>query len=102
MDMGIAWVVVSMGEEGSIFVSGEQTVRARPFPIEANSTVAAGDSMVAAIASCILRGSNLEETARWATAAGPITASKPGSEVCDLEEVERHLERVQIEIYNES
>ncbi|WP_223066701.1 1-phosphofructokinase [Paenibacillus caui] len=91
---GTKWIIVSMGGAGSIFISEDQIVRARPFPIVPQSTVGAGDSMVAAISSCLLRERSLEETARWATAAGSITASKPGTEVCSLEEVNAHLKDV--------
>lgn len=97
MKEGIEWVVVSMGGDGSIFINSDEVVRARPFPITPQSTVGAGDSMVAAISSCILHGRSLEETARWATAAGSITASKPGTEVCSLDEVVAHLNEVQIQ-----
>jgi 1-phosphofructokinase len=53
--------------------------------------------MVAAIAFCLLENKNLEETARWATAAGTITASKPGTGVCRYQEVQKHLALVQTE-----
>lgn len=94
---GISWVIVSMGGEGAILVSEEEVIRARPFPIHPISTVGAGDSMVAAIAFCLLEGKNLEETARWATAAGTITASKSGTGVCLYQEVQDHLNLVQTE-----
>ncbi|AWB44196.1 1-phosphofructokinase [Paenibacillus sp. CAA11] len=92
---GVSWVIVSMGGEGSLFISQDEVVRAHPFPITPKSTVGAGDSMVAAISACLLHGRSLEETARWATAAGTVTASMPGTEVCSLEEVETHLDQVQ-------
>lgn len=93
---GIQCVIVSMGAKGSILVSGNEAIRARPFPIVPLSTVGAGDSMVAALAFCLLEGKTLEETARWTTAAGSITASKPGTEVCTLSEVKEKLELVSI------
>ncbi|WP_379131785.1 1-phosphofructokinase [Paenibacillus sp. sgz500958] len=93
---GIEWVIVSMGGEGSIAVSKDKALRARPFRITPESTVGAGDSMVAAIASSLMRGRGLEETLRWATAAGSVTASKPGTQVCRPEEVEERLQDVGI------
>jgi 1-phosphofructokinase len=94
---GIRYVVVSMGGRGSLLLSKEERIRAAPFPIEPQSTVGAGDSMVAAMAFCILQGISLEQTARWATAAGTITASKPGTDVCTLQEVVEKLPFVQVE-----
>ncbi|WP_018885975.1 1-phosphofructokinase [Paenibacillus massiliensis] len=98
LEQGIEWVVVSMGGDGSILVSADEVIRARPFPIVPQSTVGAGDSMVAAISACLLHNRSLLTTARWATAAGSITASKPGTEVCTLAEVESHLEAVDIQV----
>ncbi|MNH95182.1 hypothetical protein D3C73_478170 [compost metagenome] len=53
--------------------------------------------MVASISSSIIAGHNLEEIARWATAAGSITASKEGTEVCSRDEVAQSLNLVGIE-----
>ncbi|MNU43262.1 Tagatose-6-phosphate kinase [compost metagenome] len=94
---GIQLVIVSMGADGAIFVSADEMLKASPFPIEPKSTVGAGDSMVASISSSIIAGHNLEEIARWATAAGSITASKEGTEVCSRDEVAQSLNLVGIE-----
>ena len=72
-------------------MSDEAAVRAKPFPITPMSTVGAGDSMVAALVYCMLNGKSLEETARWTSAAVTVTASKPGTQVCTLAEVEPKL-----------
>ncbi|KPV56678.1 phosphofructokinase [Paenibacillus sp. A3] len=93
---GIAYVSVSLGAEGSILVSETEAVRAKPFPIVPLSTVGAGDSMVAALVYCLLEGKLLEEMARWTSAAGTVTASKPGTEVCTLAEVEEKVSKVTI------
>jgi 1-phosphofructokinase len=93
---GIRVAIVSMGAEGSLIVGADQAIRATPFKITPQSTVGAGDSMVAAMAYCFLRGLSLEETARWTTAAGSVTASKPGTDVCTLAEVQEKLELVQL------
>ncbi|MBW5447536.1 1-phosphofructokinase [Cohnella sp. CFH 77786] len=93
---GISQVLVSMGGEGSILVTEGEAYRARPFPIVPLSTVGAGDSMAAVLAYSLLNGMNPEQTARMTSAAGTITASKPGTEVATLEEVRQSLERVDI------
>ncbi|GMX65343.1 1-phosphofructokinase [Paenibacillus elgii] len=93
---GIAYVSVSLGAEGSILVSETEAVRAKPFPIVPLSTVGAGDSMVAALVYCLLEGKPLVEMARWTSAAGTVTASKPGTEVCTLAEVEEKVSKVTI------
>jgi len=89
-------VLVSMGEQGSLLLHGDDAYLAKPFPITPASTVGAGDSMVAAMAFSFLRGRSGEELARWTSAAGTITASKPGTDVCTLEEVRERLADVDI------
>ncbi|MFD0694467.1 1-phosphofructokinase [Paenibacillus sp. GCM10027628] len=93
---GITYVVVSLGGEGSILVTEKEAIRAKPAPITPLSTVGAGDSMVAALIYSMLRGMSLEETARWSSAAGTVTALKPGTQVCTLAEVEEILGSVNI------
>ncbi|XEC95664.1 1-phosphofructokinase [Paenibacillus tarimensis] len=93
---GIEYVLVSMGGEGSMLVSEREAIRARPFPITPVSTVGAGDSMVAAMVYSFLEGKSFEETTRWTSAAGTITASKPGTQVCTLEEVRQSVQLVSL------
>jgi 1-phosphofructokinase len=93
---GITYVMVSMGGEGSILVSEKEAIRAKPFPITPLSTVGAGDSMVAAMAYSFLHDKSFEDIARWTSAAGTITASKSGTEVCTLGEVQDKLELVDL------
>ncbi|MNJ57490.1 6-phosphofructokinase isozyme 2 [compost metagenome] len=94
---GVKSVVVSMGKSGSIFVNNNERLRITPFPIEPKSTVGAGDSMVAAIASSLLHERSFEDMARYACAAGTITASKSGTDVATLEEVQDKLHEVKVE-----
>ncbi|MDQ8738874.1 1-phosphofructokinase [Paenibacillus sp. LHD-38] len=99
IDRGIEYVLVSMGAEGSLLVNQTEAVRASPFPIVPVSTVGAGDSMVAAMVYSFLEGKSIEETARWTSAAGTITASKPGTQVCTLHEVMESVQMVTLTYY---
>ena len=96
IDKGIGLVQISMGGDGSLLTDGREAFLARPFPITPASTVGAGDSMVAALAYGLLRGLGNEEMARLASAAGTVTASKPGTQVCSLEEIMESAHLVQI------
>jgi 1-phosphofructokinase len=53
--------------------------------------------MVAAFVYTILNNYPLDEAAKWAAAAGTVTATKPGTEVCTLEEVLEFIPKVQVE-----
>lgn len=64
---GIALVVVSLGEGGALFLRAGKAVHARPPRVNVNSTVGAGDAMVAGIAVALLGAADLETTARLAT-----------------------------------
>lgn len=65
---GIGLVAVSMGSEGAVFVERDEAVLAIPPKIAVKSTVGAGDAMVAGIVTASLRGLNLADKARLATA----------------------------------
>lgn len=89
-------VIVSMGADGAVIVNRDNAYVTKPFEIECKSTVAAGDSMVAALAYAIKKGFSDEKTAKFITAAGTITASKEGTQVCSLREVTENTDRVSL------
>lgn len=66
---GLGLAVVSMGEEGALFASSQGAVVARPPQLARGSSVGAGDAMVAGIVAARLRGLDLADTARLATAS---------------------------------
>lgn len=94
---GLSLLVISMGGDGAIVMDERETYRVTPFAITPQSTVGAGDSMVAAIAHGLLAGLPLQEIAARAATAGTVTASKPGTQVCTLQEVEENVHRVKTE-----
>lgn len=94
---GINIVIVSKGADGSIVVGQNETYRVKTFPIVPKSTVGAGDSMVGVLAYSLLNNKSLAEAARWVTTAGTVTASKPGSQVCTLEEAQNNVNKVHLE-----
>ncbi len=93
--LGISLVIISMGEKGSIIMDKHEVYRISTFPIVPRSTVGAGDSMVASLVYSLLTKKSLEEIAIWATTAGTITASKNGTQVCTLDEVQKSINKVQ-------
>ncbi len=81
-------VVVSMGAEGAMLVTKEQTVRATPPSVERKSTVGAGDCMVAGLISSLLAGKSLEETVCYGVACGTAATMNPGTALCEKQDVE--------------
>lgn len=94
LGQGISLVIISMGSKGSIVLDKKEVYQVTPFPISPKSTVGAGDSMVAALGYSLLENKSLAEIAVWATTAGTVTASKSGTQVCTLAEVQHLLTQV--------
>lgn len=65
---GVAQVIVSLGEEGALFVTAEGTWQASLPPVRATSTVGAGDAMVAGWLAGWHAGASTEDTARLSVA----------------------------------
>ena len=81
-----------------MFVRDSLAVRTYPLPIEVGSAAAAGDAMVAMLAYATLRGMTLVETAKLMTAAGSLTASLPGTQVCTFAEAVEAAKEIRTEI----
>jgi len=76
---GVALVVISLGAEGSLYVTGAKILHAKLPVIRAASTVGAGDAMVAGMIAAMAEGAPLERIARLATAfaAGKLGQAGP-------------------------
>jgi 1-phosphofructokinase len=96
--LGASIVVVSLGADGALFVDGSRAIRAHGIPIRAQSTVGAGDSVVAALCLGLQRGESLERLVRPAIAAGTAAAATAGSEAFDPTELPAYEARVHYEI----
>ena len=97
LDSGVGLIVLSMGSDGAAFLQNDEAWRVHLAPVSCQSTVGAGDSMTALTAYGLERGLSLSELARLATAAGTMTASKPGTEVCTAEEVQEYKKKLRLE-----
>lgn len=94
---GIDLILVSLGKEGSVLSWRNKTFHALPLPVQARSTVGSGDSMVAALAYCILKDITADRTARITSAAGSLTAALNGTEMSEWNNIKDVYMNVQIE-----
>ncbi len=94
---GIALVVISLGEEGALFV-GDQVLQASLPAIRAASTVGAGDAMVAGIIAAMAAQSDLETIARRATAFAVGKLGQAGPNLPARETINALAEQVTINI----
>lgn len=93
---GVDNVCVSLGEEGALLVNGSGAYHGRPPRVAANSTVGAGDSMVAGLTAALVRGESPEVALRDAIACSVGTVMQPGTQLFAVEDLERLRERVTV------
>jgi 6-phosphofructokinase 2 len=85
-------VVVSLGSEGALLVTSQQSQRFSAIPMRAVSGVGAGDAMVAAITVGLSRGWRLDTSVRFGIAAGAAMLMTPGTVPCTRADAERLFE----------
>ncbi len=95
---GIEIVIVSMGADGAIVADKNEAFAVESWDADIKSTVGAGDSMVGSLAYAILSGKSLYDIAKITTAAGTVTASKEGTQICTMSEVIESLDKVTVKI----
>ena len=83
MEKGAKTVIISLGPEGAYFMDEKHTLYSPGLTVQVNSTVGAGDAMVAAFSWGTEQGLSFEECAKLAiaTSAGAVTTvgTKPPS-----------------------
>lgn len=81
-------VVLSMGKEGVLVVTKEESKVIKAPDVKVRSAVGAGDSMVAGIVYSLSIGRKLEEAVAYGIASGSAAVMTPGTELCNKEDVE--------------
>ena len=75
--MGAKKVLLSLGKEGAIITDGNRSYYCKSNNVAMNSTVGAGDAMVAAAMNTLIRGGNDVEILRCGVAAGTAAVITP-------------------------
>lgn len=79
IDAGAENVLLSLGTQGAVLTDGVNSYYCRSENVAVNSTVGAGDSMIAAACYCVEKGAYGEELLRSAVAAGTASVTTPGT-----------------------
>ena len=79
IDKGAKNVLLSLGGKGAILTNKEQAYFCKSASVAVNSTVGAGDSMIAAVSVMTERGENYEQILHSAVAAGTASITTPGT-----------------------
>src|SRR5689334_784911 len=85
-------VVVSLGSDGALLATANESLRFPAIPMRALSGVGAGDAMVAAITVGLTRGWPLSTSVRYGIAAGAAVLLTPGTQPCTRADAERLFE----------
>ena len=88
LEKGVKTVIISLGAEGAYFIDKEHTLYSPALSTEVNSTVGAGDAMVAAFSYGIDQGLTFEETAKLAMATSGGAVTTVGTKPPQKEDVE--------------
>jgi len=94
---GIGTVVVSLGGDGALFVTKDEALRGKGLKVPVQSTVGAGDSMMATMAHGAERGLPFRDTCKLAMAVSAATVMTPGTQAADMNVVRDLLNKVEIE-----
>ncbi len=79
IDRGVKNVLVSLGADGALLTNGSESYYCKSANVAVNSTVGAGDCMVAAACVELLRGSSMAEILRCSVAAGTASITTSGT-----------------------
>ena len=94
---GVAQVIVSLGEDGALFVTAQGTWQASLPPVRAASTVGAGDAMVAGVLAGWHAGAGMEETVRLSVAFAACKLQRLGPHLPAQEQVRERAAAVQMQ-----
>jgi 6-phosphofructokinase 2 len=84
-------IVVSLGPEGGILVTKDQTEYVKAPKAEKKSTVGAGDSMVGGMVWALSQNKSLQEVIRWGIACGTAATMNEGTQLFKREDVVKLL-----------
>ncbi|MBS1669157.1 MAG: 1-phosphofructokinase family hexose kinase [Bacteroidetes bacterium] len=87
-------IVVSMGANGALLITEDFSEWISPPLVESQSTVGAGDSLVAGIVYYLSIGKTLSKAVRYGVAAGTAATMNQGTELCKLEDTDRIFEQI--------
>jgi 1-phosphofructokinase len=97
LDKGVELVSLSLGAEGALFASAEGIWRCPGLPIRVQSSVGAGDSMVAALVYGFEKGLGTEECFALAMAASAGACTTEGTRPPSRNLVDEYLKQVSLQ-----
>ncbi|NQY26414.1 MAG: 1-phosphofructokinase family hexose kinase [Piscirickettsiaceae bacterium] len=93
---GVTHVCISLGDEGAILVSPDNSYYAKALDVPINTTVGAGDSMVAGLVTGFSLHNDPQQALRYGIACGAGTVMHPGTELFSGDELVNFRQQVVI------
>ena len=97
MNLGVKEVVVSMGGDGALFIGRDRVFHSPGLKVPVQSTVGAGDSMVAALAYGQEKGLKADQRAKLAIAMGAASVMCTGTQPPEPDVIEKLYHQVILE-----
>ena len=79
LNKGAQYVLLSLGKQGAVITDGNNNYYCKSVNVAMNSTVGAGDGMVAAATNALVKGGDIKEILRCGVAAGTAAVTSPHS-----------------------
>jgi len=80
LDNGVTNCVLTMGEEGSLFVNKDETIKTPAFDINVVDTTGCGDAFDAGMITSLINNFDLEKSLKFATTTSALVATGLGSD----------------------
>ncbi len=96
VEQGTQYVCVSLAEKGALLVAGDNSYYCNSPKIKVNSTVGAGDSIVAGFAYAFTQNKSPQQALKFAVACGAGTATQKGTQLFHIKELENLSEQITI------
>ncbi len=84
---GVKLVVISLGKDGALGVTKEETVLAIPPQVQLRSSIGAGDALLAGLLAELSRKKGLKQALKMGVAAGTASVLYPGTTFAPLAEI---------------
>ena len=97
IDAGAENVLLSLGRKGAFFVDKNSALFCKSATVAVNSTVGAGDGMIAAASLSIEQNATKEEILRCAVAAGTASVMTPGTNLFYKDKFLEIYDRIKVE-----
>ena len=77
LDKGAKYVLLSLGKQGAVITDGNKSYHCKSVNVAMNSTIGAGDGMVAAAANALIQCGSMQDILRCGVAGGTAAVTTP-------------------------